>query len=52
MRTKQYENYAKQRKAAKDLKIANHPYKSRAEKDAAVKRIAKREKDALEDVTR
>lgn len=45
-----YVNHAKHRKASRDKKIANHPHKSRAEKDEALKRIALREKKALEQV--
>lgn len=47
-----YVNYAKQRKESRDKKIANHPYKSRAEKDEAQERIAMREKKALERATK
>lgn len=37
-----YVSYAKQRKEKRDIKITNHPHKSQAEKDEALKRIVQR----------
>lgn len=52
MPTKIYVNFAKHRKAGKDLKIQNDPRTTQVEKDKAGKRRAKYEEGMLKGITR